>query len=266
MMAIMLNMLGVAFLIMLFTMTVTWLLQKVLHNAGIVDVTWSYNFLLVALVYYSMADGFMERKLLISCMVAAWSFRLGTHLLVRVGGHIKQEDGRYLQLRKEWAENLQFKFFLFFQFQGVLNLLLSLPFLLIVLNTNPEITFLEWAGVGLWVVAFLGESIADWQLKSFKSKPQNAGKVCDAGLWFYSRHPNYFFEWLIWVAYFIFALAAPYGWISIICPLLMLHFLYRVTGIPMTEEQAVRSKGNLYKEYQKTTSAFVPWFKKNSKL
>jgi steroid 5-alpha reductase family enzyme len=253
---------GMALVLVCITMSVTWIMSQKLNNAGIVDVTWSYNFLIVVMVYLALADGYCPRKLLITALVSAWSFRLGTHLLIRVGGHIKTEDGRYLQLRKEWASNLQLKFFLFFQFQGLLNIILSIPFLLICLNIKTEITLLEWIGAGVWTLAFLGESLADWQLKHFKSKAENAGKVCTEGLWNYSRHPNYFFEWLIWVAYFIMALSAPWGWISIVCPILMLHFLYRVTGIPMTEEQALRSKGELYKAYQKSTSAFVPWFKK----
>jgi steroid 5-alpha reductase family enzyme len=222
------SMLLPAFLVVLFSMTLTWLLQRYYKNAGIVDVTWSYNFLFVVLVFVLVSDGYLVRKLFIAGMVAAWSFRLGTHLLIRVGGHIQQEDGRYKQLRTDWAKNLQFKFFMFFQFQGILNLLLSVPFLLVCLNKATQITLLEKSGIVLWFVAFIGESIADWQLKKFKSVPANTGKVCDVGLWSTSRHPNYFFEWLIWVAYFIFALSSPYGWLSIICPALMLHFLYRV--------------------------------------
>jgi steroid 5-alpha reductase family enzyme len=123
----------------------------------------------------------------------------------------------------------------------------------------------EWLGAIVWLVALAGESIADSQLKSFKSRPVNKGKVCQIGLWRYSRHPNYFFEWLIWVAYFVFALASPFGSLSILCPLLMLYFLFKVTGIPATEEQAIRSKGEAYCNYQRSTSVFVPWFPKNLK-
>jgi steroid 5-alpha reductase family enzyme len=103
-------------------------------------------------------------------------------------------------------------------------------------------------------------------MKRFKADPANKGKVCEAGMWRYSRHPNYFFESLVWWAYFLFALGSPFGWTTVFCPLLMLWFLFRVTGIPLTEEQAVRSKGDAYREYQRTTSAFVPWFKKKPKL
>ena len=64
----------------------------------------------------------------------------------------------------------------------------------------------ENLGFALWLLALLGESLADRQLKFFKLNPQNKGKTCAAGLWKYSRHPNYFFEWLIWISYLIFAI------------------------------------------------------------
>jgi steroid 5-alpha reductase family enzyme len=253
---------GISILSVFIVMSITWALQYSLKNAGIVDVAWSYNFPLLAIIYLISTDGYINRKLLIASMVVVWGFRLGTYLLIRTASHITEEDGRYKQLRTEWKEKLQLKFFLFFQFQGVLNLLLSFPFLIISLNTDSEIKPIEVIGVVIWLIAIIGEALADYQLKKFKSKAENKGKVCQSGLWYYSRHPNYFFELLIWVAYFIMALGSPLGWISIFCPLMIGYFLFRVTGIPMTEEQAIRSKGEAYIDYQKTTSAFIPWFKK----
>ncbi len=111
----------------------------------------------------------------------------------------------------------------------------------------------------LFIVAFLGEIVADAQLAAFKRNPACAGKVCNAGLWRYSRHPNYFFEWLIWVAFFLYALGSPHGWAGFISPLLMLIFLTKVTGIPPAEAQSLKSRGDAYREYQRRTSAFVPW-------
>jgi steroid 5-alpha reductase family enzyme len=142
--------------------------------------------------------------------------------------------------------------------QALSVVLLGFPFLAACSNPSPEVGALEWAGAGLWLLAISGEALADAQLASFKRDPQSAGKVCDAGLWRYSRHPNYFFEWLIWVAYFAFGCASPWGWIGIISPACILYLLLRVTGIPMTEEQSVRSKGDAYRRYQARTSAFVP--------
>ena len=107
------------------------------------------------------------------------------------------------------------------------------------------------------------EALADAQMKRFKAAPANRGQVCQVGLWRFSRHPNYFFEALIWVGFALFALGSPHGWIALSCPVLMLYFLLKVTGIPLTEEYAVKSKGAAYREYQRTTSAFIPWFHKS---
>ena len=137
---------------------------------------------------------------------------------------------------------------------------LGLPFLLAAWNPAPGLHPLELAGAALWVVAWVGESLADRQLKRFKARPQARGLACREGLWRWSRHPNYFFEWLAWVAFLLLALPAPSGWAALPIPLLMLYFLLRVTGIPATEAQALRSRPEDYPRYQRETSAFVPWF------
>ncbi|MEO6882975.1 MAG: DUF1295 domain-containing protein [Bacteroidia bacterium] len=252
------KMLGCSLLAACFVLFLVWLLQKKLKNAGIVDIFWSYNFPIIALIYFFLGNGFQQRKILIIIMVIIWGARLGTYLLVRIFSHLHTEDGRYKQLREEWSPNINFRFFLFFQIQAISNVFLSIPFLIICINPNPKINFLEYFGALLWIIAIIGESVADRQLQVFKNNLENKGKVCDKGLWNYSRHPNYFFEWLIWVSYFVFALGSPFGWISIICPLSMLFLLFKVTGIPMTEEQSIRSKGDAYRAYQQTTSSFFP--------
>ncbi|OCX54172.1 hypothetical protein BEL04_07860 [Mucilaginibacter sp. PPCGB 2223] len=243
-------------------MALVWVWANKIKNAGVVDIFWSYNFPVIALLLLYLADGNPTRKVLICSMVAIAGFRLGTHLLVRVVGHIREEEGRYQQLRKEWLPNPDRKFFWFFQMQALSNVFLAIPFFIIVTNTNAAISALEYLGAGIWAIGFIGEAIADWQLKEFKKSPASKGQVCNIGLWKYSRHPNYFFEWLMWVAYFVFSLASPYGYWAAVSPLVILYLLFKVTGIPATEEQAVRSKGEKYKAYQKSTSVFVPWFKK----
>jgi steroid 5-alpha reductase family enzyme len=120
------------------------------------------------------------------------------------------------------------------------------------------LTTLEYIGAFIWLVGLVGESTADQQLKTFKGDTNNKGKVCDIGLWGWSRHPNYFFEWTIWIGYATFALASPYGWLALPLPFMMLHFLLNVTGVKATEEQALRSKGEAYAHYQRTVSAFIP--------
>jgi steroid 5-alpha reductase family enzyme len=188
--------------------------------------------------------------------------RLGIYLLIRVGSHLDEEEGRYKQLRAEWAPNANFKFFVFFQMQALSNVFLSIPFFIIALNQNPQVSILEYIGAGMWLLSIIGEGLSDWQLKQFKNNPANKGKVCESGFWNYSRHPNYFFQLMIWISVLIFALPSPYGFISVVCPLIIGLLIFKVTGIPMTEEQSLRSKGDLYKEYQRTTSVFIPLPKK----
>jgi steroid 5-alpha reductase family enzyme len=237
-------------------------LARRIDNYGIVDIAWSYAFAALALFYALLAPGWPVRRALIATMAALWSLRLGTHLYRRVMGHHPVEDGRYVQLRKDWAGNLAPKMFGFFQLQATSVVLLGVAFFIICLNPVPHLHPLEIAGAVLWSLALTGEALADAQLAAFKRDPAGWGRVCDRGLWRYSRHPNYFFEWLIWVAYFVVALASPWGWVAIIGPASILFLLLRVTGIPLTEEQSLRSKGDAYRRYQQTTSAFVPWLPK----
>lgn len=243
-------------------MALVWYWAVKINNAGVVDVFWALNFPLIAILLYFLADGFELRKQLICSMVVVAGLRLAAHLWQRVIGQLQVEEGRYQQLRKEWAPHQNKKFFLFFQFQAFSNVILAIPFFLIASNKDPHIHILEYIGIGLWVIAVLGETIADMQLNQFKKDVCNKGKVCQQGLWNYSRHPNYFFQLLLWIAYFLFALHAPWGWIAISSPVIIAYLLLKVTGIPATEEQAVRSKGDLYRQYQESTSVFIPWFKK----
>lgn len=243
-------------------MTIVWAIARTIRNNSIVDVFWAFNFAIIAGIIFLMADGFEQRKTLVCGLALLWSLRLGIYLTIRVGSHIREEEGRYKQLREEWKDNLHFKFFAFFQMQGLSNVFLAIPYFLIALNTEPQLHIVEYIGAGMWLLSIIGEGLSDLQLALFKKNPANKGKVCDKGLWYYSRHPNYFFQFMIWVSVFIFALPSPYGWISVVCPLVIAYLIFKVTGIPMTEEQSLRSKGDAYRRYQETTSVFVPWFKK----
>lgn len=247
--------------VLLVIFTITWLVQLKTRNAAIVDSVWSASFPVLAMLYSFLADGYSPRKIGITIMVLVWGLRLAVFLFSRTLGH--PEDGRYTALRKKWGAKQNILMLRFFYFQAILVLVLSLPFALIMVNRTPALSNIEFIGAGLWLVAVLGESIADQQLKKFKANPSHKGKVCNVGLWNYSRHPNYFFEWLIWVSYFLTALGSPWGILSIICPTAILYFLLKVTGIPYTEELILQSRGQAYIDYQKTTSAFILLPKKN---
>ncbi len=242
-------------------MFVLWLIHFPMKNAAIVDGGWAGGLALLAILYAAMGTGYGPRRLLIGSMGAVWGLRLSLYLvLTRVIG--KPEEGRYVELRRKWKTGIPLKFLLFFEFQAVLCVLLSAPFLFAALNGEVPLSSLEFAAAFLWVIAIAGEVTADQQLHRFKSDRSNKGKTCQVGLWNYSRHPNYFFEWLIWVSYALFALASPNGWLAVFAPMLMLYFLFKVTGIPATEAQALRTKGDDYRRYQESTSVFFPWVKK----
>jgi steroid 5-alpha reductase family enzyme len=244
-------------------MLALWLIHLLLKNAAIVDFGWATGLALLALWYAWAGPGYHARKWAIAAMAGFWGLRLGVYLLFnRVIGH--EEEGRYAQLRKNWKTHLPLRFLFFFEFQGLLDVVLSLPFLLACLDTTAPLGALEKIAGGLWIIAIAGEALADRQLQAFKKTPANHGKTCQSGLWRYSRHPNYFFEWLIWVAYALFAVNSPWGWLGLLSPALILYFLLGVTGIPATEAQALRSRGEPYRRYQQTTSAFVPWFPKKA--
>lgn len=237
-----------------------WLVYRRTDRADWVDAGWAGSLGLMAVLYGALGPGAGHRRLLVAVLGGAWGLRLALHLALRIA--TGPEDGRYTQLKAEWKTGLRRKFFLFFQFQALLAVFLSLPFLWPSLDSNPGIGLMAWMGVALAVVSIAGEALADTQLRRFKADPANGGRVCRAGLWNLSRHPNYFFEWLIWGSFTLLAWGSPWGWTSLLCPALMLHFLLRVTGIPTTEAQSLRSRGEAYARYQREVNAFVPWFPK----
>jgi len=243
--------------------TLTWMLSLKWNNFSFVDVTWSYALAVLAPVYAWLGGGWTPRKTVALTMALLWSLRLGTYLFFRVRRHHPREDVRYEVLRQGWGAHLARNFFFFFQAQAVLIVLLSVPVLLACLNPSPHLEIIEWIGVAVWLAGISGEALSDAQMQRFKATATGAGQVCRVGLWRYSRHPNYFFESIVWWGFWLFACGSPWGWATIYAPVSILWFLLRVTGIPLTEECAVKSKGDAYREYQRTTSAFVPWFSKS---
>ncbi|HXV64445.1 MAG TPA: DUF1295 domain-containing protein [Vicinamibacteria bacterium] len=247
---------GWALVILLFV--ALWLVELRKGDASLVDAGWAASVGFLAVFFAARGPGLFDRRLLMGFVVALWASRLAAYIVLR--HHRSGEDGRYQEIRVRWGERAHRFFFFFYQAQGLLAALLSLPFLLIAFDERPAIGALEIAGYTLSLAALLFESLADRQLARHRRDPAMRGKTCRTGLWRYSRHPNYFFEWLIWVGYAIAALRAPYGVAALASPLLMLYLVLRVTGIPPTEERALRRRGDEYRRYQRTTSVFVPWF------
>lgn len=234
-----------------------WLIQRRLGDAGWVDFAWAAGVGSLSVLFALGSDGAYPRRLLIGVLAGLWSLRLSFYLVRRL---IKlPEDGRYVTMRQQWGENAERNLFVFFQVQAVWAVLFAVPMLIASQNDTPDLGLLDALGVAIWLIAVLGETLADRQLARFRLNPANRGQVCRNGMWYYSRHPNYFFEWVHWWTYVALGIAGPFGWLTLFGPALMFFFLLKITGIPPTEAHALTSRGEAYREYQRTTSVFFPW-------
>lgn len=239
-------------------MGLLWLVQLRTGDAGIVDVAWAAGVGLLSAAFAGFSPGLAERKWLILAVVLIWAVRLAGYVLVRVLS--MPEDGRYTALKEKWGPQAAGRMFRFYQLQAFGVVLFSMPILVALRNPQP-LQWLDWVGLSIGILSIVGESLADWQLSRFRSQVANRGQVCTNGLWRYSRHPNYFFEWLHWWAYVCFAISNwPGGGLTLLGPLTMWYLITRVTGIPPTEAQSLKSRGEAYRRYQQTTSPFFPWF------
>lgn len=239
---------------------VLWARQRITRDATIVDVGWSASLGVLAVLHALIADGDPARRAAVAALAGIASARLTAHLVrdrVRKG----VEDPRYRALRERWGTRAPSRFFVLFLAQGLLAGALAGVFALAASSREP-LGALDAIALAAGVIALGGEALADRQLARFRADPANRGRTCRVGLWRASRHPNYFFQWCLWCSYAALAWSAPYGWLGFLAPLAMGVLIVRVTGIPPSEEQALRSRGADYRDYQRTTSAFFPWFPK----
>jgi steroid 5-alpha reductase family enzyme len=244
-------------------MTGAWLVQQRTGNSGWVDTIWTFSLGLTgaASALWPMAGGSPNpRQWLVAALVAIWSVRLGSHIAIRTAGIT--DDPRYAAFAKDWGVDSPRKMFWFLQNQGFGSI--PLVFSIFVASRFPSeaLRLQDYLGVVILFVGIAGEGLADAQLKTFRTEPANKGRVCDAGLWRWSRHPNYFFEWFGWLAYPVIAISPGYGygwgWVTLLAPVFMYWILVHVTGIPPLEQQMLRSRGDRYRDYQARTSAFFP--------
>jgi steroid 5-alpha reductase family enzyme len=250
--------LGLGAALALAIMLPLYLVQLRSRDASLVDVGWTYGIGAVGILFAVLGPGAVEHRVLAALLAAVWSARLGTYILLRVL-RTDEEDSRYAELRRRWDQT---RFFVFYLAQAAFVVVFSIPLLLIATNEASGIEPLEWVGLLVWATGVGGEALADRQLSRWKRNPANRGRTARSGLWRYSRHPNYFFEWITWVGIAIVALAAPWGWLGLLTPLFLLLLVLFVTGIPPSEERALASRGDDYRRYQRETSAFVPWIPK----
>jgi steroid 5-alpha reductase family enzyme len=238
-----------------------WLFSLLRRNVTIVDSLWGLGFVLIAWMTFGMADGYWLRKLLLAATVTLWGLRLSGYLSWRNRGN--EEDPRYAAWRAKYGQRFWIvSLFNVFLVQAVFMWVIALALQVGQMSPSPaRLTAFDIIGTALWLSGFLLETVADWQLASFKSEPANKGRVMDRGLWAYSRHPNYFGEMLVWWGIFIITVAVPDGWWTIVSPVVITVVLLKITGVALTEK-TILEKRPQYRDYIERTSAFVPWFPK----
>ncbi|MCJ7725754.1 MAG: DUF1295 domain-containing protein [Acidimicrobiia bacterium] len=235
--------------------TLLWLVSLVTKDAGIVDIFWGTGFVLVSWAVFLIADGSNSRRLLVVVLTSLWGVRLTAYLAWRNLG--KAEDYRYAAMRARWGSRWWWwSYFQVFLLQGVLIWVVSLPVQAGQVPETPAAGWLALAGVVVWSIGVLFEGIGDMQLARFKADPTNKGRVMDTGLWRYTRHPNYFGNFLIWWG--IWMVAAESGvWWTVVGPIVMSILLLRVSGVAMLERTITERRPG-YAEYIRRTAAFFP--------
>lgn len=245
-------------IVLMVCFTAIWGLALQLGKWSIVDPFWSFSVGLNATLF-AVLTGDLEsvRQWLICAICVAYSARLGGHLLARFLQH-QEDDPRYTEFAREWGSRAKPRMLLFFQFQAIGSAALCIPIFVAIASPSAGYTWTDALGIAIGLLALVGEALADRQLRIFKSRNHKSNEVCKAGLWRYSRHPNYFFQWMFWLSFVPMGIASNWWWLTLISPILMYHFLNNVTGIPPTEKRSIKSKGDAYRRYQRETSPFFP--------
>jgi steroid 5-alpha reductase family enzyme len=247
---------------MLAAMSAAWAYQRAVGNSGWIDVFWTFNSgiagAVAALVPAAAAHGPNPRQWLVAALVAVWAIRLGGYIALRVAR--SEEDTRYQHFRRQWGARYQSTLYLFVLPQALITGLLCVSIQTAAQRANLDLGLRDALGAAILVIAIAGEALADRQLARFKAQNRKKGAICDAGLWRWSRHPNYFFEWFGWLAYAAIALdpAAPVTWLTLAAPAAMYLVLRYATGVKPLEETMIASRGDAYRAYQARTSAFIP--------
>lgn len=237
-------------------MALATVVERRTGNSGWIDVVWTFGLgatgVLGALLPFG--DAPLARRLLVAALALAWALRLGLHIAGRTRGIA--EDPRYAKLRRDWGERADAQMARMLQMQALASIPLALGIVLAAHQPAPTLGWRDLAGTLVFAVGIVGGAVADRQLRAFSRSGQ--GGVCDRGLWAWSRHPNYFFECVLWCAYAVIAAAYPLGWIALLAPAAITFLLVRISGIPPLEEHMLAKHGAAYRAYQEKTSALVP--------
>ena len=233
---------------------VAWAVSVAIRNVAFVDSLWSLFFLVAALVFATAAWPLSARGLLVTVLVAIWALRLSIYITARNWG--EPEDYRYQKIRANNEPGFAFKsLYIVFGLQGVLAWFVAMPLVPAIMNPG-EIGVLEMVAAALWLTGFVFEAGGDYQLAKFKREPSNRGRVLNTGLWRFTRHPNYFGDFCVWWAFYLFAVAAG-GWWTVLSPILMSLLLLKVSGVALLEKTISKRRPE-YADYIRRTNAFFP--------
>lgn len=247
---------------MIVVMNAAWATQRAVKNSGWIDVFWTYGTGIAGAVaaLWPMPDTAwpFPRQLLVAMVVIVWAARLGTYVMLRVMN--SSEDARYVRFKKDWGKGYQKKLYWFVLPQALITALLTISIMGAAWRGSQALDWRDFAGVAILLIAIGGESLADKQLAAFKRANTEKGAINDKGLWGWSRHPNYFFEWFGWLAYpaIAFDPGSPMTWLTWLAPVAMFGVLRFMTGVPPLEASMIASRGDAYRQYQARTSAFFP--------
>lgn len=238
-----------------------WSVQQRTGNSGWVDTIWTFGLGAVgAIGALAPFEAIASRQILAAVMIALWAGRLGLHIAQRSRGIT--DDPRYAEMARGWGSDAPRQMFWLLQKQAWVTIPLALAVFLAAHNPASQLRLQDIAAIAVMAIAIVGEAVADRQLRAFAADPANKGRVCDTGLWAWSRHPNYFFEAFGWLAYPLLAIdltgAYGWGWLTLLAPACMTWLLVYVSGIPPLEAHMLRSRGQAFRDYQARTSAFLP--------
>jgi steroid 5-alpha reductase family enzyme len=241
--------------VLLALMLATWALSLALRDVSIVDVAWGLGFVAVAWIAFATGDGDSGRRALMAGLTTVWGLRLAAHI-GRRKLRDRREDPRYAAMRDRHGERFWLvSLVLVFLLQGALIWAVSLPLQAASAQPDP-LGVLDAVGVACWAVGVFFESVGDAQLARYKADPANRGQVMDRGLWRYTRHPNYFGDFMVWWGLYLIALSTGAVWWTVVSPLVMSVLLLRVSGKEHLERGMAQRPG--YADYMRRTSGFVP--------
>lgn len=240
------------------TMLLATRIERRTGNSGWIDVVWTFGLGVIgaAGALLPFGEGPFVRRLFVAALVAAWALRLGLHIAGRTKGI--SDDPRYARMKRDWGPDASARMARLLQFQALASIPLAIGIILAAHNPARLGQAQDALGLAIFLVGIVGGAIADRQLRGFAQS--GLGGICDTGLWAFSRHPNYFFEAVLWCAYAVIAspMAYPIGWLSWLAPAAITLLLVRVSGIPPLEEHMLAKHGAAYRDYQSRTSAFIP--------